>query len=273
MDATSPLAALHLQSRATWPTIQLELKDFAEHAAARGFDPEGPQANLAADLYLACACARGLPPALLVFEQRVLPKAREALLRRSLPHSQVDEVLQGLLEHLLVAREDRAPRIGDYDARGPLTAWVRTAAVRLALNSLRGAAARPTEDLVSGLVSGQDLELQALKERYREDFSAALTEAFGRLELRDRSMLRMHLLDNVASEHIGRIHGVSRATITRWLKTARDTLFAHTREALRERLGVSEEDFSQLAPLLLSQLDLSVRRLLDSGDDEGAGSR
>src|SRR5690606_1261442 len=251
-------------------TIEVPVGAFAAHARERGHTaPSTLEAN-AADFFLAFACGQSLPQALQLLEQQYLPRAREALLRRGTPHAQVDEVLQNLRERLLVARDGARPRIADYDGRGPLTAWLRTSAVRLALNSVRGAAARPPESLVSGLVAPDDLELQALKGQHREAFAKALTEAFGELESRDRGLLRMHLLDGVTSEQLARVHGVSRATITRWLKSARDTLFERTRNRLREQLGMSEEDFAQLVPQLLSQLDLSVRRLLESKDEEGS---
>lgn len=266
METPDTFSKLHAEAQRQWPQVDVPLEAFVAHAQARGHtEPESLEAH-ASDFYLAFACGQSIPTALRLLEQHYLPRARDALLRRGTAHAQVDEVLQLLRERLLVGREGALPRIADYDGRGPLTAWLRTSAVRLALNSVRGVAARPPESLISGLVAPDDLELQALKGQHRDAFSEALTDAFAKMETRDRGLLRMHLLDGVTSDQLAKVHGVSRATITRWLKTARDALFELTRAGLRERLGMSEEDFAQLVPQLLSQLDLSVRRLLESSD-------
>lgn len=269
METPDAFSKLHEEAQRRWPSIPVPLEAFAAHARERGHTDAGSLEAHGHDFYLAYACGRSIPAALQLLEQQYLPRARDALLRRGTAHAQVDEVLQLLRERLLVGRDGALPRIADYDGRGPLTAWLRTSAVRLALNSVRGVAARPPESLVSGLVAPDDLELRALKGQHREAFAQALTDAFGDLDSRDRGLLRMHLLDGVTSEQLARVHGVSRATITRWLKSARDTLFELTRTRLRERLGMSEEDFAQLVPQLLSQLDLSVRRLLESGEHSG----
>lgn len=264
MGSPDAFTSAYEEARRQWTRFEIPLEAYAAHAIARGHaDASSFEAN-AGDLYLALGCAMSLPQALQAFEQHYVPRAREALLRRGNAHTHVDEVLQMLRERLLVGRDGALPRIGEYDGRGPLTAWLRTAAVRVALNSLRGGAAQPPASLGSGLVAPGDLELQALKAQHRSDFTEALSAAMALLEPRDRSLLRMHLLDGVTSDQLARAHGVSRSTMTRWIKSARDALAEQTRIRLRERLGMSEEDYAELVPQLLSQLDLSVRRLLAS---------
>src|SRR5690606_39222617 len=126
METADPFSKLHEEAQRRWPTIEVPVGAFAAHARERGHTaPSTLEAN-AADFFLAFACGQSLPQALQLLEQQYLPRAREALLRRGMPHAQVDEVLQNLRERLLVARDGARPRIADYDGRGPLTAWLRT---------------------------------------------------------------------------------------------------------------------------------------------------
>jgi RNA polymerase sigma-70 factor (ECF subfamily) len=265
MDVSPALSALFTQAQGAHPQVVLSFEDFLAHAQARSFDAQGPQAAHAPDFFLACACAQGDRAALATLERHVLPAARDALLRRNIAPSMVDEVLQQLRERLLVPRGSTPAKIAEYDGRGPLVAWVRTAAVRLALSELRST--RPSEELISAVVPAHHPELGGLREHHRAEFKAALESAFSSLEVRERTILRLHLLEGVGVEDIGRIHGVSRATMTRWLKAARDTLFERTREGLRTRLQLEDSEFQSLARTLLSQVDLSVRRLLDSSQE------
>ncbi|MFP2905630.1 sigma-70 family RNA polymerase sigma factor, partial [Pyxidicoccus sp. 3LFB2] len=105
--------------------------------------------------------------------------------------------------------------MAEYDGRGPLVAWVRTVALRLALTELRERAVRPAGDVESRLLPAVDASFEALKHRHREDFEAALRAALAALEPRERAILRLHLVEGVGVEDIGRVHGVSRATMTR----------------------------------------------------------
>jgi len=253
---------LYQRASAAWPTVALAREDFLAHFQARGARVDGPQALHAADLYLACACARGVPEALALFERYHLSAARQALGRRGLEADVVDEALQRLRERLLVPREGAPPRVAEYDGRGPLDAWVRTVALRLALTELRERAARPAANLDSQLLPAQEASFEALKDRHRADFEAALRSALASLEPQDRAILRLHLVEGVGVEDVGRVHGVSRATMTRWLKSARDTLAARVRAELHHRLRVDSSELHSLAHSLLDHLDDSVKGLL-----------
>ena len=240
-------------------------EDFLAHLAARAGAGGGAPAVPAyvEDLYLACACARGLPEALARFERDLLPPARQALARRGMAADVVDEAMQRLRERLLLPRPDAPPRMAEYDGRGPLDAWVRTVALRLALTELRERAARPAADALGlALLPTDDASFAALKHRHHTDLEAAIAAALAALEPRERAFLRLHLVENVGVEDIGRVYGVSRATMTRWLKAARDTFTRRVHEELRRRLKVEDSELDSLLRTLLSGLELSVRRLL-----------
>ena len=52
------------------------------------------------------------------------------------------------------------------------------------------------------------------------------------------------------------------STISRWLARAREQLFDDTREIVRRRLAVSEEELRELIDLVRSRLDVSISRFL-----------
>ncbi|MBN8227226.1 sigma-70 family RNA polymerase sigma factor [Corallococcus macrosporus] len=262
MEPSADADASYLRARAAWPGVALSREDFLAHLAARSVASGGAPVSHGEDLFLACACAKGLPEALAHFERLLVPAARQALGRRGLAQDVVDEALQRLRERLLLPRADGPPRLAEYDGRGPLEAWVRTVALRLAMTELRERAARPSEALLPTLLPAEDPSFAALKHRHHADIEAAIASALASLEPRQRTLLRLHLVQNVGVEDIGRVHGVSRATMTRWLKDARDTLAERTHAELRRRLNVEDPDLHSLARSLLSGLDLSVRHLL-----------
>ncbi|WP_426754007.1 sigma-70 family RNA polymerase sigma factor [Myxococcus sp. Y35] len=256
---------LYLRARSAWPGVVLAQEDFLAHLAARtaaGGEAQAVPAYVE-DLYLACACARGQPEALAHFERRLLPPARQALARRGMAADVVDEAMQRVRERLLLPRRDAPPRMAEYDGRGPLEAWVRTVALRLALTELRERAARPPlEALGLALLPTDGASFAALKHRHHADLDAAIAAALAALEPRERAFLRLHLVENVGVEDIGRVYGVSRATMTRWLKAARDTFRRRAHEELRHRLKVEDSELDSLMQTLLSGLELSMRRLL-----------
>src|SRR5688500_14031830 len=129
--------ALWLEAaRARWPEVTVDVADLARHLAALAIDtlPVPPHA---ADLVLACACARGDRAAVAVFAREMAPVMRSAARRIDDSADFADEVAQAAGERLLVARDQLPPRIAEYAGQGALAAWVRVAAMRIAMNLLR----------------------------------------------------------------------------------------------------------------------------------------
>src|SRR5260221_13201890 len=128
-------------ARAAWPDVSIAPRVFLDYLAER-LPKAGVEETLAArhltDLYLACGCAGGNAAAIEQLEAGVLSKVPAFLAGIDTSADFVDEVRQALREHLLVAREGRAPCIADYTGRGALAHWVRVSAQRIALNLRRG---------------------------------------------------------------------------------------------------------------------------------------
>ncbi len=182
-----------------------------------------------------------------------------------------DDVLQEVRARLLMGTNDREPKVLQFSGRGPLGGWVRVAATRTALSVLRatGAEIHDTDEALSDLAAaGQSPELAHLKRTHSALFKEAFEHAFGALAPEDRSLLRMHLLDGLSIDELGPVFGVHRATAARRIVKAKELIWEKTRDELSARLRLGEGEFESLMGVLLSQLDLSIARVLDTGDDK-----
>lgn len=221
------------------------------------------------DLYLAYGCARGLPAALARFEAACVPSARAAIAKIDSRPEFIADVLQELRTRLL-CRADASvpPRIASYRGRGPLTGWVRAAAVRLSLNRLRDqrrAGDVPAETIAEedlGAAAASDPELGFIRAHYHKPFKIAFGEALSQLTSRERTLLRMQLLDGLTEEQMGAMYGAHRVTIARWLARARQKLLIDTQRLLAKELGLPSGQLESITGLVPSQLDLSLSRLL-----------
>jgi RNA polymerase sigma-70 factor, ECF subfamily len=229
--------------------------------------------NYAEDLYLACACAQGIAPALAEFERRYLTKVASFLPARDATPTLVTELTQVLRERLFVAEAGTAPRITGYSGKGSLLSWVRTTAVRTAINLGRGRQALPLDEMsdreIYPAARGADPELEYLKGRYREDFKGAFHAALQTLAPELRNVMRLHYVEGVGLDRISAMFQVHRTTANRWVIDAREKLQRETRNILRRRLGLSPEEFESLAGLVRSQIELSLAREL--GGEEPSG--
>jgi RNA polymerase sigma-70 factor, ECF subfamily len=210
------------------------------------------------DLQLAWACARGDAEALRALEREHF--ARVDLLP---PRHRQDagEVVQQLRQRLLLADGDGKMRITEYTGRGPLRAWLRVAAVRLALNLQRARKReRPLdEDGELAQRAMGDVEVDDLKRRYGAAFKEACGVALASLEVRQRNLLRQHYLDGLTMEVIAPLYRVHRITIVRWMEKARAELARATRRELSARLRVERTELESILRLIESQLDVSMR--------------
>jgi hypothetical protein len=127
-----------MHARTTYPELHVEDEAFIRAVTDR-LGEEPSLAELSAlhgdDLFLACACGLGDRAAIHEFERRFLgPTAIAAITRVTSAPAVVAEAKQLLRVKLFVQDGVSLPKILNYSGRGPLQAWVRTAAVRTALN-------------------------------------------------------------------------------------------------------------------------------------------
>jgi len=261
------LAALYARGRRAHPALSLAATTFAAHLAGCGACvTDDPGEDEVADLFLAAAALDGDAPAVDELRRRCWPAALRYLRRFDARAAELDDLAQELWNALLIVRDGGAPKLASYSGRGPLPAFVGIAAQRIAMNRLRHeeTEARVTERAAAEMRAlAGDAELVFIKQRYRDCFQAALGDALRALDDRTRVVLRMHLVDGLSVERIGKAYGVSQSTVSRWLAKGRDSVARETRRLLAEQTRMSESEFDSLWPLVASQLDLSMSHVLD----------
>jgi RNA polymerase sigma-70 factor (ECF subfamily) len=259
--------AAYEDGRARHPDLSLDLESFARYLDERLEGPP-PRGEIAADLYLACACLTSEARAIDELEQRYLSLVPQFVASVVPPH-ETGEIQQRLRERLLVARDGVEPKLAEYRGRGRLASWLRVVALRVALNFLseRGGGREIPSDS-DDLLASPDPELEYLRARYAPQFHQAFTQALAALEARDRTVLRLHLVDGLSIDRIGQLYEVHRATAARWLAQARDHLFDKTRARLHDELGLSATEFASIVKLVRSQLDVSICRILEESAEE-----
>ncbi|QRN97360.1 sigma-70 family RNA polymerase sigma factor [Archangium violaceum] len=265
------LAELLASARGAWPQVRLDEAVFLRHLAERLPPSAEPERTLraihAADLFLACACVRGDAVAHGLVEAHFFPKVAAAVARVDASADAASEVCQLLREKLFTSEGGRPPRMADYQGQGPLAAWLRAAAVRMALNLRRSArrqAHAEEEALAEATLPNSDPELELLRQRHRADFQAALAESLAALPSRERTVLRLHLVEGLALERIGTLYRAHKSTVSRWLAHAREEVLVGTRARLAERLRLSSGELNSLLRDVPAQLDESLSALLAS---------
>ena len=261
------VADAHREGVAAWPALAVDAAEFAAYAAARApADEATPAAAIArlraADLYFACACARGTPAALRAFEERFSAKLPAYLAKLRASRELIEEAQQALRARLLVPTREAPARIAQYNGRGSLEGWVRVAAVRIATD-LRDRE-RPHDIASDPAVFGAlaDEEMAFIERRYRGDFAACFKEALGQLEQRERNVLRLHYLERLTPERVAALFGVHRTTVARWLAGIEAQLLAKTRKLLSARLRISESECDSLIGLVRSRLNITLHSVL-----------
>ena len=213
----------------------------------------------AGDLFLACAVLQGDAAALALFEAGAIAPLDPALVG-IVGASHVTEVKQRTRQQLLVAAPGATPRLAGYAGRGPLRAWVRAVAVRIALRMRREAGHEPLDfDLPIG---DGDPALRLLRERHGDAFREAFEAALRGLPDDDQLLLRSQYIDGVGVEELAARLGVHRVTIFRRLGKVRLALLDATRRELATRLGIPRGELDSLMRAVKSGFQVTLERVL-----------
>jgi RNA polymerase sigma-70 factor, ECF subfamily len=254
------------RSRRANAGIDVEAGAFVAYVAdrlPRGRDVRDALAELRVeDLYLACACNDGDPAAVARASSEAFAKARAALARLRGQASLSDDVLQHVREVLFVGAggpRGRPPRIASYSGKGDLARWIRTVAMRVAMDKLAPSKEIATsEEIVADFrLPTDDPQLELMKREYGERFKAALARAVAKLPSETRAELRAYYLDGRGLEEMAAEQGVAPSTISRRLAKARRSLWEETRRSLLATLGVSDGELDSILRLLQTRLELS----------------
>lgn len=264
-------------ARAQWPTVALPAELFVAYLAKRLPEPTSQEAlepllaQLSlAELYLTCACVRGIPSSIELFERHYLARLPGLLRGPKQPEAMLDDVCQLTRMKLLVSTSEEGPKLAEYTGRGALMSWVRVTAVRIAIKQQAREKPAPEEEAESVLSAlsapGVDAELDLIKRRHREALRRAAREAFSVLSDHERHLFRLHFVDQLSMYELASLFRVNQSTISRWLKNARQGIYEETRRLLQARLGLSSRDFESFLSVLDSQFDLGISQLLREED-------
>lgn len=248
-----------------WPGIELEPGEFTAWLAAKQIDVTALPADRVEALFLACACVKGAPGAHRAFDETygALLAAAAARVRGGAPPL---DVVQQVRVRLLTVTPARGAKLDEYSGSGDFESWLRTVTLRVALNMR---AEKPPEqerdEALDRIVSAMpDAEHLLMKAQNAELIKAAFADALEALEPRQRTVLKMSVVDGLSIDEIAPCYSVHRATVARWLEAVRRELQQHTAAALRRRARLTDPELDSLLGNLNSQLNLSLDRLLAS---------
>jgi RNA polymerase sigma-70 factor (ECF subfamily) len=264
MGLTDEATRAFARARGRWPKIMLPAEPFAAAVSALGLSPEALEEH-GDDLFLATACVAGDPEGLRVFETEYLSQLGSVIQRFRLSPHLADELRQKVRVKLFVGQ---SPGIRGYAGRGPLGAFVRVTAARVAVDlaaTSNGAVGREGADvLASSLTDNNDPELATIKLRYGDRLQEALEACFSALEPSDKTLLRLHLVDRLGVDALAPIFQTHRATVARRLVRLRAKLFDDLRERFALGLGASPSEVRSLVRVLASDVHLTASRVLKS---------
>lgn len=211
------------------------------------------------DVVLAWASAAGVEAALVELDATVIAPALAYVRARGI--GDAEEFAQLARVRLLVGE---SPAITTYRGRGSLAAFVRTIAVRLALDQQR-ATREIASDAVESLIDrvSADPEVAHMRERYANELGEALQVAWRALAPHDRFVLDLELHQHLGIEQIANIYGVHRTNATRRVASARAAFVAGTREALRVKLGVGDVTLDSVLRLMTTSTRWTALAAID----------
>ncbi|MFT3710290.1 MAG: sigma-70 family RNA polymerase sigma factor [Archangium sp.] len=204
------------------------------------------------------------------FEKHVVPRVRSGLQRAGAVDAEVDELVQDALTRVLV--ENSGERLKQYRGQGTFAAFVVTVAMRL-FSTRRGKSSREAPgaaaETLDALPMALDLEKHLSRAQNRSHFAAAFQAALESLDPRQRTLLKMNLVNGSSIDELAPMYQVSRASVARWIAQAREQLRVETLKRLAGSTRMERDDLDGLMASLESGFDVSLRRFIaDAGHEE-----
>jgi RNA polymerase sigma-70 factor len=244
-------------ARQAWAGVNVpetELADYLARRAAGGAQTEGG----VRDLYLACACVRGDPKALQIFDHQFLGPLAAILQRGGAPGHVAADVVQTLRTKLLLGPP---PGIAEYSGRTDLIRWLRVAAARelsKVYRHERSISQLDPDEPLPGLTP----EEESIRARYAGAFNEAFREAFRHLPSEDRLTLRLHFAQGLNLDRLASALGFSRATAGRRVLQARGHLRDEVLRRLSLQLDLAPDEAVRVLAALRSRLEISMGALI-----------
>lgn len=279
-DLDRRLWTIVAEGRTAWPDFAIDAKDVVEFIGRQVTDELAADALdglRPADLYLACACAKGINAAITAFDRDYMKEVDIALARMRIGPPRLSDVKQLVRQRLFVGggtagTPTSAGKIAEYGGRGDLRRWVRSVAVRTCLNDLRKGKREVLVDddhlIAQHAVAQDDPEVDYMKRTYSSEFKQAFSDALKQLGAREQTLLRYHHVDGLNIDEIGAIYRVHRVTAFRWLEKAKELLVRQTLDTLRSRLKLPASELESVLRMIRSQIHLSIVRQLGGPTDK-----
>lgn len=265
-EAQDAIAQAFAQGQERWPKLRLTAEAYTAHVEALypGLDPSALQDVQLIDLVLAASLTQGDPAAISVFEAEYLAPVAPRL-RRYVAVG-IEDLMQELRTRLLVASPQSKARIALYTGQGPLTAWVRTAAIRLGINTsqqMQKAAQRDQLAWAEKVATHVEVdpELNEVRRRYAGALSEAYRDAARQLDPEQRAILYLSVGRRVGIDRLAKMYGLHRSTVARRVSAAKEALADLTRRAALKRISASPATMSSIEQLIHSQVDISFTAL------------
>jgi RNA polymerase sigma-70 factor (ECF subfamily) len=269
--ATSPILGIRRKwedGTRAWPGVELDPESFAAHLSsrlARATAPVEIDKVHGPDFYLACACAQGNARAIAAFDACFLPQVALYLGPLGRGDSFIAEVVQLVRERLFVAPAGADPKIADYNGMTAIGAWLRVVSVRVALSLLRKEKSRGRAgDAFGERATGcaPDPELDYIKARYSGEFRDAFQTTVHALDAEQKALLRLHYIDGLSVDELGRLFDVHRSTAARWVERARKQIVDETRRKLGDRFQMTASEIDSVLRAIQSELECGLADLL-----------
>ena len=269
---TDPVSLVQSAGKLRWPSLQVDALELRGYLQERAVSTVGLSPAIAADLFLACACVMRVPSAIQLFQTTYDPIVSSAARRLDGSPAFADELRQRLSEQLFVGTDHSPAKIGDYRGRGPLSAWLRTSAKRLALRLAKVSSPEvlmTREALADEISDVCDQELALLKEHYGELFRQELVLALNELPARERMLLQLHLVAGLSTTRIAKMYHLNQSSISRQLQRAAANVFALIKQRVHARLGVETAELESLLDLARSHIELTLSSMDDALQHQG----
>lgn len=215
------------------------------------------------DLALALAAGRGDPGAIARIERDLDGSVRHALARAGFARAQIEDVLAVLLAQMVVATTAGPPRIVRYAGRGRLASWLRVCALRLGRRLHAREREVPVEDTMLAAVSHpqSNPEIEYLKLRYASEFGRAFAASVDAIAPRERTLLRLHLVEGLTIDQLAAIYHAPRSSLARRLARARDALLQRIRDHMASALGLGAAELDSVLRLIESRIEITLADL------------
>ncbi len=232
----------------------LDIPATCAYIRARARD-EGLDLDQVRAMALVYACTRADP----VAQDELVAVVHEVAAKMRWPELPVEARATRIWDHVFREDSNGRVRLTTYDGRGPLGAWLRVVATRLARREATAPKPATNEESLAGVwAAAAGSEHALIKDMYVEQVRAAFREATRSLSEDARALLHLHYVRGIALERLTGVYGVHRVTLSRRLKAARTELLDRAVAGLKSSSDMTEHECRSLLRTLQSRIDLSL---------------